>query len=112
MSANNIDVITAPSSDWYDDIIFYLIHGYAPSTLDLKKCRTLPKKHLTSLLIMCCFARIMMVSFSSALKNQRLINFWLIYLQGLQVDIILEKPQLPQGIESMILLANLVQICL
>ena len=44
MSANNIDVITAPSSDWYDDIIFYLIHGYAPSTLDLKKCRTLRLK--------------------------------------------------------------------
>ena len=44
MSADSIDVITTLSSKWYDDIIFYLIHGYAPSTLDLKKCRTLRLK--------------------------------------------------------------------
>ena len=44
MSADVIDFITAQSFEWYDDIIFYLIHGYAPSTLDLKKCRTLRLK--------------------------------------------------------------------
>ena len=44
MSANTIDVIIASSSEWYDDIRFYLIHGYAPPTLDFKKCRTLRLK--------------------------------------------------------------------
>ena len=44
MSANTIDVITTPSSKWYDDIRFYLIHGYAPPTLDFKKRRTLRLK--------------------------------------------------------------------
>ena len=44
MSLNTIDVITTPSSEWYDDIRFYLIHGYAPPTLDFKKCRNMRLK--------------------------------------------------------------------
>ena len=41
MSVDTIDVIFAQSSKWYDDIIFYLTHRYAPPTIDFKKCRTL-----------------------------------------------------------------------
>ena len=37
MSVDTIDVISAPSSKWYDDIKFYLTHGYDPPTLDFKK---------------------------------------------------------------------------
>ena len=44
MSADVIDFITAQSFEWYDDIIFYLIHGNSPPTLDFKKCRTLRLK--------------------------------------------------------------------
>ena len=44
MSADTIDVITSSSYEWHDDIRFYLIHGYAPPTLDFKKNRTLRLK--------------------------------------------------------------------
>ena len=44
MSVNTIDVISAPSSEWYDDIIFYLTYGYAPPTLNFKNHRTLRLK--------------------------------------------------------------------
>ena len=44
MSVDTIYVITAPSFEWYDDIIFYLTHGYSPPTLDFKKHRTLRLK--------------------------------------------------------------------
>ena len=39
-----VNVISAPSSKWYDDIRFYLTYGYAPMTLDLKKRRNLKLK--------------------------------------------------------------------
>ena len=44
MSNDIIDFITALSSEWYDDIIFYLTHGYAPPILDFKNHRTLRLK--------------------------------------------------------------------
>ena len=44
MSTDTIDVISTPSSEWYDDIAFYLTHGYAPPNLDFKKCRNLRLK--------------------------------------------------------------------
>ena len=44
MFVDTIDVISAPSSEWYDDIKFYLTHGYAPLTLDSKKHRALRLK--------------------------------------------------------------------
>ena len=44
MSADTIDVITSSSYEWHDDIRFYLIHGYAPPTLEFKKHRTLRLK--------------------------------------------------------------------
>ena len=42
--ADTIDVISAPSSEWYDDIRFYLTHGYDPLTLYFKMCMTLRLK--------------------------------------------------------------------
>ena len=36
MSVDTIDVISSLSSKWYDDIRFYLTHGYARPTLDFK----------------------------------------------------------------------------
>ena len=44
MSANTIEVISASSSEWYDNIKFYLTHRYAPPTLEFKKRRTLRLK--------------------------------------------------------------------
>ena len=44
MFVDIVDVISSPSSQWYDDIKFYLTHGYAPPTLYFKKCRTLRLK--------------------------------------------------------------------
>ena len=44
MPADTIDVIYASSSEWYDDIRFYLTHWYALPTLDFKKRRTLRLK--------------------------------------------------------------------
>ena len=41
MCVDTIDVASAPSSGWYDDIKFYLIHEYTPPTLEFKKHRTL-----------------------------------------------------------------------
>ena len=41
MSVDTIDVISAPSPEWYDDIKFYLTHGYDPSNINFKKHRTL-----------------------------------------------------------------------
>ena len=38
MYVDTIDVASAPSSEWYDDIKFYLTHGYAPPNLEFKKC--------------------------------------------------------------------------
>ena len=42
--ADTIDIISAPSSEWYDDIKFYLNHGYASPTLDFKKHNNLRLK--------------------------------------------------------------------
>ena len=41
MYVDTIDVISSTYSEWYDDIRFYLNHGYAPPTLDFKKHRNL-----------------------------------------------------------------------
>ena len=41
MFVDTIDVVSTPSSEWYDDLKFYLIHGYSRTTLDLKKYRRL-----------------------------------------------------------------------
>ena len=41
MSIDTIDVIFAPSFEWYDDIRFYLTHGYAPPNLDFNKSSNL-----------------------------------------------------------------------
>ena len=41
MYVDTVDVIFAPSSEWYDDIKFYLTHGYGPPTLKFNKNRTL-----------------------------------------------------------------------
>ena len=44
MYVNIVDVISSSSSEWYDDIRFYLTHGYAPLTLYFKKHITLRLK--------------------------------------------------------------------
>ena len=44
MSVDAIDVISSSSSEWYDEINFYLTDRYAPPTLDFKKCRNLRLK--------------------------------------------------------------------
>ena len=41
MSVDTIDVISTPPFEWYDDIRFYLTHGYAPPTPNFKKHSTL-----------------------------------------------------------------------
>ena len=37
MSIDTVNAISAPSSKWYDDIMFYLTHGYSPPTMDFNK---------------------------------------------------------------------------
>ena len=44
MSIDIVNVICAPSFEWYDDIKFYLTHGYARLILDFMKRRTLSLK--------------------------------------------------------------------
>ena len=44
MFVDTIDVISTPSSEWYDDINFYLTHGYDPPILEFKQCRILSLK--------------------------------------------------------------------
>ena len=39
-----VNVIFAPTSEWYDDIQFFLTHGFSPQTLDFKKRRALRLK--------------------------------------------------------------------
>ena len=41
MFVDTINVISTPSSEWYDDIKFYLTHGYYPPALYFKKHRNL-----------------------------------------------------------------------
>ena len=44
MKPKTIDVIYASLSEWYEDIRFYLTHGYAPPNLEFKKHRNLRLK--------------------------------------------------------------------
>ena len=40
-SEDTVNVISAPSSKWYDDIRFFLTHRFSPKNLDFKKSRDL-----------------------------------------------------------------------
>ena len=44
MSIDIVNVISAPSSKWYDDIRFYITPGYDPMTLDINNHSTLSLK--------------------------------------------------------------------
>ena len=37
-SKDNVNVISTPTSKWYDAIIFFLTHGSTPQNLYFKKC--------------------------------------------------------------------------
>ena len=44
MSIDTVDVISAPSFEWYDGTRFCLTYGYVTPTLEFKKCWTLRLK--------------------------------------------------------------------
>ena len=84
MSADTFDVISAPSSEWYDEIRFYLTHGYAPPTLDFKKHRTLRLKATSYQFVdNVLFRKNYDGVFLRCLQKPELAKFWLTCMQGL-----------------------------